>query len=502
MGTEAMARRAAPLPLERAEALRLILAERLGDDFAIFVKKAWTILHPNRPLIWSWHYDYLCEQLTLLKQQRLRRLIVNIPPRTLKSTLVTILYPVWVWVTQPDHNFLTASYSLDLSTEHSVMRRNVLQSAWFQRLWGDKFQLAGDRNQVGQFMNDRRGQMIATSVGATAMGRGCDTAILDDPVSADQALSDAERTRANNWIDATLRSRLNDPATGAIILVMQRLHELDPTGFLLEQEPGVWTHTRIRLEAEEDETWTFPISGRVVQRKTGEILMPDRFPPATVEQLRARRLVFAGQYQQRPAPAEGNLIKRNEVRYYGGIDPRTGQPDEELPKHFDLKLISVDCAFKDLANSDFVAIGVIGTKGRKRFVLNVVNKHLDAAATEGEIRRQRDANYPIRAVIVEDRANGPAVIQRLKVNIPGVVQINPQGGKIARMFAAAPEWQAGDWYVDRNAAWTGPFIEQITTFPAGHDDMVDMMSQAASWLLQASQHTTEIYNAFTGKPFD
>jgi len=211
-----------------------------------------------------------------------------------------------------------------LSSEHSVIRRSLLQSQWFQRLFGDRFQLAGDRNQVAQYANNRRGQMIATSVGATAMGRGCDTAVLDDSVSADQALSDAERATANNWIDATLRSRLNDPATGAIILVMQRLHQLDPSGFLLEQEPGLWTHIRIPLEAEEDEIWTFPISGRIVQRKAGEILMPERFPPTTVEQLRSRRLVFAGQYEQRPVPIEGNLIKRNEIRYYGGIDPRTG----------------------------------------------------------------------------------------------------------------------------------------------------------------------------------
>ena len=168
----------------------------------------------------------------------------------------------------------------------------------------------------------------------------------------------------------------------------------------------MWTHVRIPLEAEEDETWTFPISGRIVQRKAGEILMPERFPAATVEQLRSRRLVFAGQYQQRPAPVEGNLIKRNEVRYYGGIDPRTGQPDEKLPETFNRKIISVDAAFKDLATSDYVAIGVIGIKGRKRFVLNVVNQHLDAAATEAEIRRQRDVHRPVCAVLIEDRANG------------------------------------------------------------------------------------------------
>src|SRR5436190_16200882 len=211
--------------LERAAALRRLLADRLEGDLASFAKKAWKLLNPTRPLIWSWHYDYLCELLTLVKRRQLLRVIINIPPRTLKSTLVTILFPAWVWITEPEHNFLTASYSLDLSSEHSVVRRSLLQSAWYQRLFGDRFQLAGDRNQVAQYANNRRGQMVASSVGATVMGRGCDTAILDDPVSADQALSDTERSSTNNWIDGTLRSRLNDPPTGAIVLVMQRLHQ-------------------------------------------------------------------------------------------------------------------------------------------------------------------------------------------------------------------------------------------------------------------------------------
>jgi predicted phage terminase large subunit-like protein len=162
--------------------------------------------------------------------------------------------------------------------------------------------------------------------------------------------------------------------------------------------------------------------------------------------------VYAGQYQQNPAPIEGNIIKRSEIRYCGGIDPRTGQPDEKLPESFDRTILSVDCAFKDAATSDFVAIAVIGIKGRKRYILNVVNKHLDAAATEAEIRRQRDVHRPVCATVIEGKANGPAVIQRLKVNVPGVQEVNPQGGKTARMFAAAPEWQAGDWYVDRNGS--------------------------------------------------
>ena len=483
---------AGPILLQRANAMRPLIADRLADDLSAFAKKAFTVLYPNRRLVWSWHYDYLCEQLTLVKQRRLLRLIVNVPPRTLKSTLITIIYPVWVWLTEPGHNFMAASYSLDLSTEHSVMRRKLLQSEWFRQLWGDRFKLSGECNRVGRFMNNRGGQMITTSVGAATHGRGCDTAILDDPVSPDQAFSIAGRTAANHWFETTLRSRLNDPATGAIILVMQRLHELDPTGYLLEQEPGIWTLIRIPLEAEEDERWVFPISGRIVERRRGEILLPERYTPAVVEVLRSRRQVYAAQFQQRPAPLEGNLIKRSEVRYYNGIDPNTGQADEKLPENFDLKLVSVDCAFKDLATSDFVAISVIGIKGRKRFVL----------ATEAEIRRQREVHRPLGAVLVEDKANGPAVIQRLKLNVPGVIEINPQGGKIARMFAVAAEWQAGDWLLDRHAAWTADFIDQITMFPnAKNDDMCDSMSQAAAWLLRRVVPAVRIYNAFTGEPF-
>ena len=486
--------------LERAAALRPVLADCLAHDFGAFVRRAWGVLNPASQLTWSWHYEYLCELLTLVRQRKILRLITNVPPRTLKSTLISVMFPVWLWTSEPQHNFLTASHSMDLSTELSLKRRWLIQSEWFQALWGHKFQLAADRNQAAQFTNDRFGTMIATSLWASVLGHGGNTLIFDDPTTVAQALSATERSSANNCIDNTFRSRLDDPATGAIILVMQRLHELDATGYLLEREPGIWRHVCIPLVAEHDENWIFPISGRVVVRKAGEVLMPERFPPSVVDELRSRELVFAGQYQQRPVPLEGNMIKRQQVRYYGGIDPATGLPDETLPETFDFKLISVDCSFKDSATADYTAIGIIGVKGRKRYVLNIVNQRLDAGATEAEIRRQRDVHRPVRAVLVEDKANGPAVIERLKANIPGVVPIQPQGGKTSRMFAAAAEWQAADWYVARNAAWTEPFIEQITTFPAcRHDDMVDMMTQASVWLLQRPRGGWRMTNAFDSR---
>jgi predicted phage terminase large subunit-like protein len=455
------------------------------------------------------------------------------------------------------------------------MRRQLLESEWFQQRWGGDFTIGAGQDMKSQFDNSRGGQMIATSVGATVTGKGGDTLIVDDPTSADEALSDAMRANANHWFDNTLRSRLNDPATGAIVVIMQRLHEQDLTGFLLETEPGVWTHLRIPLvedlfttedakdteeiqsnchsllaplageesmqsscpsstssddvasceslavrtkspggaedvspgrmprplrqesgvgsppgtESRRDDRkgryYPFPVSEVDYFRETGDILQPERFTPEVVERLKARGLVFAGQYQQLPAPMEGNLIKRSQVRYYGGVDPASGAPDEALPEKFDREIISVDCAFKDHADSDFVALGRIGVKGRKHYVLNVVNAHLGMGGTEEAIRRELSGRR-VAAVLIEDKANGTAVIERLKANVNGVIPVNPEGGKLARFMAMQPEWEAGDWYVARNAAWTPALIEQLVTFPsARHDDMCDMLSQAAIWLGKA-----------------
>src|SRR5579864_358040 len=473
------AREAAAPPPKPVSAEELVTLEA---DLASFVKAAWPALHPGRKMAWDWSDDLICEWLTAVRKRQVTRLIINVPPRTGKTTKATICFPDWTWATDPAHCFMFGSYSAELSTEHSVARRHLITSPWYRALWGDKFALSLDQNEKRQFDNDRRGQMIATSVGGTATGKGADTIIVDDPISINDRTSDAIRKTANDWIDSTLKSRLNDPATGAIVIIMQRVHELDPSGYQLEHDTG-WEQVSIPLEAEEQKTYSFPISGRTHLRERDSVIHADRFPAKTVLKLKASRLDWAGLYQQRPAPIEGNLIKRSEVRYHGGIEPVTGEKDPELPASLDMVLLSVDCSFKDLKTSDYVAIGAVGVKGPRRYVLNVVNAHLDVDGTENAILRMRREQLAlgrsVSAVLVEDKANGPAVIKRLKKKIQGVVEIERQGGKIARMFAVAPEWQAGDWSVDRNAAWCEPFIQQITIFPAAaHDDMADMMSQA------------------------
>jgi predicted phage terminase large subunit-like protein len=353
----------------------------------------------------------------------------------------------------------------------------LITSDCYQRYFSDRFQLAGDRNKIDEFSNDKHGSMLAVSVGSSVLGRGGDILVLDDPLSVDMALSDAERKTANNWIFHTFANRLNDPSSGAIIGVMQRVHEQDTTGLLLEAQPNTWTHIVLPLEAESDSDITFPISGKVWHRQKGDILIPQRFSPKVVEQLRSTPMTWAGQFQQRPAPLEGNLIRRDDICYHG----REGEP---LPGSFDRIAISVDCSFKDKSTSDYVAVATIGAKGSRRYVLNMTNAHLDVSGTENTILRQL-SSYKEAHILIESKASGDAVIQRLKTvfGVANVHEVTPQGGKVARFAAMAPEWDAHDWYLSKDASWTESLIAQLLMFPNGrNDDMCDALSQTSIWL--------------------
>jgi len=415
---------------ERIGRSRPLLAEHYARDFEAFARAAMRVVHPGRKIYWNWTLSYMCEVLMLVSPRhgKIPRQIFNTPPRWLKTTLVSVLYPCWLWINWPELQILCASCEMSLAEDHNLMRRRLLTNAWYQQLFADRFKLSEDRNLVAQFSNNHGGAMVACSIAARVLGRGGDVIIIDDPITPENALSDVTRKTTNDWLFRDLFQRQNDPGKSPIILVMQRVHQNDTTGYAMESEPGVWRQDKFSLLAEEDEEWIFPVSGRLVKRKKGECADPKRFPPKVVKQKQLDRFTFASQFQQEPAPLEGNLVRRSDVGYVCGIDPVTGMRDEGLPEHFDRKIISVDTSFKDIATADYVAIAVVGVKGRKRYLLNVVNAHLDSTATEEEVLRQREIYKPVSAVLIEDKANGSAVIKRLKKVIPGVIAINPEGG--------------------------------------------------------------------------
>jgi predicted phage terminase large subunit-like protein len=215
-----------------------------------------------------------------------------------------------------------------------------------------------------------------------------------------------------------------------------------------------------------------------------------------IKQRQQNRLVWSGQFQQEPVSAEGNLIRTDDILFFGGRDPKTGAIDPELPESFERKIVSVDCRFKDLSTSDFVCIIVVGLAGSRRYLLHVTNAHLDLTGTENEIRNCHATFGGISGTLIEDKANGPSVVRHLQDTIAGVVAINPEGGKMSRMMATAPEFQAHNWIIERNGPWTNQVITQLTLFPvAKHDDIADAISQCSIWL-QANTYELGLLDYF------
>jgi hypothetical protein len=250
--------------------LRDLLKERerrkCEESLHEFFLQAWQVLEPATELEDSWHYELICQHLELITRGEFRKkfperlgVIINVPPRTGKSTLVSVCWPCWSWISRPSLRFLCASYSDQLASEHSMGRRNLLTSRWYQERWGSRFSFSPDRNRINDFGNTMMGFMVATSVGGTVTGLGGDICIGDDLLSQDDAFSEAAKTATNRWLDGTFSTKLNNPATGCFAHIAQRLAEDDPSGHLLEQAPDKWIHLKIPLVCtEESEVYELP----------------------------------------------------------------------------------------------------------------------------------------------------------------------------------------------------------------------------------------------------
>ena len=199
-----------------------------------YVEQAWPILEPDVPFLSNWHIDYLAEHLEAVTAGEITRLLINIPPRYMKSILVSVLWPTWEWIHEPSRRWIFASYADSLSSKHSVDRRTVLQSAWYQHRWSDRVQLASDQNVKNEFLNTRRGHMIATSIGGSVTGKGGSRIVVDDPHNPMQAESDAQREAALSYFSRTLSTRLDNKNEDAMVVVMQRLHERDLSALCLD----------------------------------------------------------------------------------------------------------------------------------------------------------------------------------------------------------------------------------------------------------------------------
>ena len=343
------------------------------DSLRAFVEQAWDVLEPGTKFIPGVHVDAVCLHLQAMIEGRIKDLLINIPPGFAKSMICAVFMPAWVWINDPGYRFLFSSYKAEYAIRDSVKCRTLIQSNWYQDRWKDRFQLKADQNEKSKFENDHTGYREITSVG-TGTGSRAMLVCVDDPMSVDQAASDAERDRANAWWTGTMTTRLNDLRTGHLLLIQQRLHEEDTTAVCLEQ--GGYVHLYLPNEFEVDRAcktaiWQDP------RTKEGELLWPAKVGPDEVAMLKRKlgSYSYAGQYQQRPSPAGGGIFKKWWWRYwkYKTLDCApviVRLPDGtmqrihavNLPDDLDQVIQSWDMAFKDLSTSDYVAGGVWGTK--------------------------------------------------------------------------------------------------------------------------------------------
>jgi predicted phage terminase large subunit-like protein len=452
-----------------------------------FVREGWSLLEPVSTLSWNWHLSLICDYLTMVRDGQFRKqnpdlegIIFNVPPRTMKSLLISVFFPIWVWTTNPSKRFMFASYSEKLSTQHSILRRSLIESDWYKKDWGGQFSISRDQNVKSHYENSARGAMFSTGMQSTATGMGGDILIFDDPLNPEQAISQVERESVNLRFDTTFRSRINDPATGVKIIIMQRLHELDLTGHVLARESHRWKHISLPAIAEQDEkSWHLSDGTHLATRTAGDLLWTERLPQSFLDSQRVGMgsWAFNGQYQQRPAPLDGGIIKRQWVRFY-----------RQLPEKFEFMVQSWDCTFSVGHDNDFVAGQVWARSGGKYFMLPYrTYERLDFGPTMAAIKSCH-AKFPqAHAVLIEDKANGPAIISELQKEIPGVVAVNPEGGKLARAQATAPLWEAGSIELPDpqvfGITWMEDYLHNMCAFPkAAHDDDVDATSQALIYM--------------------
>jgi hypothetical protein len=316
----------------------------LRADFASFAQHCFYELNPRTAFAPGWHHEVIAAKLAAAYQGHIRRLIINLPPRHLKSHLASIAFPAWCLGHDPGTQILCVSYAQDLADKLSRDCRRILASDWYRQVFATR--LSAQRQAASEFDTTAQGCRLATSVGGVLTGRGADMIIIDDPLKPEEALSQAQRQAVGEWYDHTLYSRLNDTRTGAIILIMHRLHEDDLVGHVLAQED--WEIVRFPAIAEDDQTYGVgtELGWHSFTRRRGEALHPERQPLAILEKIRRTigEYNFAGQYQQAPAPQGGGMVKAAWFRSYAA---------NERPDTFDRIVQSWDTANKASELSDF-----------------------------------------------------------------------------------------------------------------------------------------------------
>ena len=463
--------------LSRNDALE---AERIlcARSFAYFIKRAWPHIIPDR-LRWNWHMDAMSEHMQALATGGItsNRLLINVPPGASKSTVVGVMYPAWLWGPggQPWHKYIGAAHEQGLAVRDSRMTRELVRSDWYQRLWPIAFK--SDQNEKLYFENAAFGFRQACAISGFTGRRG-HTVGIDDPLSVEKGHSETDRATAIRVMSETIPTRLVDPATSSIVIVMQRLHEKDPSGYVLASNLG-YEHLCIPMEFDPALRKTTSIGWTDPRQDAGELMFEDRFPRSVVDGYKAAlgEYGYAGQMQQRPSPAGGGIFKDQWWQYYG------------TAPLFEYRGIYADTAQKTGQANDFSVFQCWGkSKAGQAHLIDQIRGKWEAPELLTQARafwaKHKQGPAPLRFMKVEDKVSGTGLIQTLKREGIPVLPIQRDRDKVTRAHDASPLVESGNVLLPRNAPFLSDFLVEANAFPLGaHDDMIDPMMDAVTDLL-------------------
>ena len=435
------------------------------NDFYAFVQKSFYEIDNSQSLMKNWHLELICDKLQQCINGKIKRLIINIPPRNLKSHCASICLPAFILGHNPRARIVCVSYAQALAENLSRKTRQLMESDFYKKTF-PKTHL-GDKNTENFFETTQNGFRYATSIDGSLTGIGGNFIVIDDPIKADDALSDTIRTRVNNWYDNTLISRLNDKINGVIIVIMQRLHIDDLTGHLLKQDG--WGVLSLPAIAEHDEEFTLS-NGKAVGRKAGDALNPSLEPANVLNNQRKlmNEYNFSAQYQQNPIPLVGNIINYNWFPQF-----------TELEVPIEAKTIqSWDIALKDGKNNDYSVCITAKIYNNKIYISNIQRFKLDLQALTNKIQELYVAEK-CDHLIIEESSISISLIQYLRNVSPiSFIQYKPKGNKVTRANSAVLHIKSGDVLLAKGASWLVEFRAEINAFPNGkHDDQVDALTQ-------------------------
>jgi predicted phage terminase large subunit-like protein len=449
-----------------------VLAALLRTDLRYFIWKCFKTIVLGDPYKPNWHIDAIAYRLRKVEAAKTTRLLITQPPRSLKSICVSVAYVAWLLGHDPTRRIIVVSYSFELAAELHRQFRMVIDAPWYRALFPT---MCPDKDTGTELVTTAGGSRYATSVDGTITGRGADLIVIDDPLKQDEALAEAARKHVINWFTTTLITRLNDRERGAIVVVMQRLHEDDLAGHLIEQ--GNWNH--LDLPAIAIEKSIIPIGpNRFFTRREGDVLHPKLASRVALEETKAEigSLKFSAQYQQRPVPMQGNLIQRAWFRFHDHLPPPT--PGDQIVQSWDLATsigetndFSV-CTTWRIMRPDYYLIDVF----RDRLSYPDLRRRVIGLAEK----------YAATTVLIERATTGHALLQDLRQNLPPSITypigIKPEGSKKDRMAAQSAKIEAGHVHLPRCADWVDSFLLELLAFPySRHDDQVDSVSQFLKW---------------------